>query len=61
MPQLKKCERDIQMLTMEKAAVVDFVANSEEQCDWISDENAYILLLYSVEKKNIVGCVVGCL
>ena len=44
MPQLKKWEPDMQMLTKEKTAAVDFVANFEEQYDWRSGESAYILL-----------------
>jgi structural maintenance of chromosome 2 len=46
--QLKKCELDVQALTKDKMAAVDFAANLEKQCDWIPDENVYALLLCSV-------------
>jgi structural maintenance of chromosome 2 len=46
--QLKKYEHDMQALTKEKTAAVNFVANLEKQYDWIPDESAYVLLLYSV-------------
>ena len=46
--QLKKYEHDTQALTKEKTAAVDFVAL---QYDWVLEERAYVLLLYSVFKK----------
>jgi septal ring factor EnvC (AmiA/AmiB activator) len=46
--QLKKYEHDMQALTKEKTAAVNFVANLEKQYDWIPDESAYVPAPYSV-------------